>query len=451
MSTTFSSLSYPNYRLWFAGAIVANIGTWMQRVAQDWLVLTELTNDSGVAVGITTALQFGPALLLSAYAGVLADRIDRRRLLLATNGALGLLAAGLGLLVMSGQVQLWHVYLFAFGLGCVSALDGPPRQTFVADMVPPERLSNAVGLNSASFNAARLIGPGLAGVLIAAVGSGWVFLINGATFLATIAALLAMNMSAMQPRVTVPRARGQFRAGLAYVRNRTDLLVIMAVVGVISTFGLNFQLTMATMARTVFDKGAGEYGMLGSVMAIGSLAGALMAARRERPRVRLVIGSALAFGAATGLMALAPSLLTFALASIPVGFAALTLLTGANAAIQTSTEPVMRGRVMSIYIMVLLGATPIGAPFVGWVGEQWGARWSLGIGAITALLVAGAAAVWVMRNWDLELRYTMRSRPHLQVVYPDRAAEAAAEAHRARREAEERLESDRATEQAQVG
>ena len=451
MSTTFASLSYPNYRLWFVGALVANIGTWMQRVAQDWLVLTELTNDSGIAVGITTALQFGPALLLSAYAGVLADRVDRRKLLIFTNGALGLLAVGLGVLVLSGHVQLWHVYLFAFALGCVSAIDGPPRQTFVADMVPPDRLANAVGLNSASFNAARLVGPGLAGVLIAVVGSGWVFVINGASFLATIIALFAMNLRAMQPREAAPRAKGQFRAGLSYVRRRTDLLVIMAVVGVVSTFGLNFQLTTATMARTVFDEGAGTYGMLGSVMAIGSLTGALMAARRERPRVRLVIGATLAFGVATGLMALAPNLLTFAIASIPVGFTALTLLTAANAAIQTTTEPLMRGRVMSIYIMVLLGATPIGAPLVGWVGEQWGARWSLGIGAITALLAAGSAAVWAMRNWDLELRYTLRSRPHLQVVYPDQAAEAAAQAHRARREAEERLEAERVTQQAQAG
>lgn len=416
MSQVFSSLRYPNYRLWFVGAIVANIGTWMQRVAQDWLVLTELTADSGVAVGITTALQFAPALALSAWAGVLADRVDRRTMLLITNGTLGLLAFGLGALVLSGHVRLWHVYAFALALGCVSAFDGPPRQTFVADMVPPERLSNAVGLNSASFNAARLIGPGLAGLLIAAVGSGWVFLINGASFAATILALLAMRMDRMQPRTVVPRARGQFRAGVAYVRGRPDLLVIMAVVGVVSTFGLNFQLTLAMMARTVFDKGAGEYGALGSILAVGSLTGALMAARRERPRVRLVVGSAFAFGLAGGALALAPSYWTFALLSIPVGYTALTMMTAANATIQTTTEPVMRGRVMSIYMMVLLGATPIGSPVVGWIGEHVGARWAIGIGAISALAVAGAAAVWVMRHWDLELRYSMRQRPYLQLV-----------------------------------
>ena len=428
MKQMFSSLQYRNYRLWFFGAIVANIGTWMQRVAQDWLVLTDLTADSGVAVGITTALQFAPALAFSAWAGVLADRVDRRVMMIVTNGTLGVLALGLGALVLSGHVELWQVYLFAFALGCVSAFDSPPRQTFVADMVPPEKLANAVGLNSASFNAARLIGPAgadrrdeQAGDARAdeAGGTGWVFVINGLSFGATIISLLAMRMSEMQPRVAVPRAKGQFRAGVAYVRSRPDLLVIMAVVGVVSTFGLNFQLTLAMMARTVFDKGAGEYGALGSILAIGSLTGALMAARRERPRVRLVVGSAFAFGAATTILALAPSYLTVALFSIPVGYTALTMMTAANATIQTTTEPAMRGRVMSIYMMVLLGATPIGSPVVGWVGEHIGARWAIGVGAVTALVAAGAAAVWVMRHWDLEVRYSMRQRPWLQLVAID--------------------------------
>ncbi|NLE72445.1 MAG: MFS transporter, partial [Actinomycetales bacterium] len=323
MRSTFASLAFRNYRLWFAGALVANVGTWMQRVAQDWLVLTDLTDDSGIAVGITTALQFAPALFLSAWAGVLADRLDRRTLLVATQGAMGVLAAGLGLLVLGGHAQLWQVYVFAGLLGCVSAIDAPARQTFVADMVPPERLPNAVGLNSASFNAARMIGPGLAGLLIAWVGSGWVFMINAVSFAGTIVALLAMRRSELQPTQRSQRGKGQIRAGLRYVRRRTDLVVVMAVVGVVSTFGLNFQLTSAVMARTEFGKGPGEYGILGSILAIGSLAGALMAARRERPRVRLVIGSALGFGVAAGVMALMPTYELYALATIPVGFASL--------------------------------------------------------------------------------------------------------------------------------
>lgn len=419
MSSTFASLKYVNYRLWFAGALVANIGTWMQRVGQDWLVLTDLSDDSGLAVGITTALQFAPTLLLSAWAGVLADRVNRRKLLMVTQGAQGVLAFGLGALVLSGHAQLWHVYLFATALGVVAALDQPVRQTFVAELVPAGKLSNAVGLNSTSFNAARLIGPGLAGLLIAAVGTGWVFVINGVSFAATILALLLMRTSELHPMPVAPRARGQIREGVRYVRGRTDILVIMAVIGVVSTFGLNFQMTSALMARAEFGKGAGEYGILGSVLAIGSLAGALLAARRERPRVRLVIGSAFAFGLATGALALMPTYASFAVACIPVGLASLTMLTAANTTIQMSIDPAVRGRVMSLYMMVMLGATPIGSPVVGWIGETFGPRWSIGIGSITALLVSALAALWAKKRWNVQVRYRVRTRPHLEVRHPD--------------------------------
>ncbi|MBO1752195.1 MFS transporter [Actinotalea sp. BY-33] len=419
MSPTFASLRFFNYRLWFAGALVANIGTWMQRVAQDWLVLTVLTDDSGVAVGITTALQFAPFLVLSAWAGVLADRVDRRKLLIATQTAQGVLAAGLGALVLSGRAELWHVYVFAALLGCVSAIDGPARQTFVADIVPAEKLSNAVGLNSASFNAARLIGPGLAGLLIAVVGTGWVFVINAATFAATILALTQMRLRELQPREPTGRGKGQIRAGIAYVRHRSDIVVIMVVIGVVSTFGLNFQLTSAVMARTEFGRGPQEYGILGSVLAIGSLAGALLAARRERPRVRLVIGAAFAFGVTTGVMALMPTYPSYVVACIPVGFASLTMMTAANSTIQMSTDPAMRGRVMSLYMVVFLGATPVGSPIVGWIAETYGARWAIGIGSISALLVSVGAALWAARRWNVSVRYRFRSRPHLQVRYLD--------------------------------
>jgi len=422
VSATFSSLSFRNYRLWFAGALVANVGTWMQRVAQDWLVLTELSDDSGIAVGITTALQFAPTLVLSAWAGLLADRFDRRKLLVGTQVAQGVLAAGLGLLVLSGHAQLWQVYVFAGLLGGVTAIDAPVRQTFVAELVPAGRLSNAVGLNSASFNAARLVGPGLAGLLIAAVGSGWVFVINAATFAATILSLTFMRRADLYPMPQAPRAKGQIREGIAYVRGRSDILVTMVVVGVVSTFGLNFQLTSALMARTEFGRGAQEYGVLGSVLAIGSLTGALLAARRERPRVRLVIGSAFAFGLATGALALMPTYASFAVACIPVGLASLTMMTAANTSIQMSTDPKMRGRVMSLYMMVFLGATPIGSPVVGWIGETFGARWSIGAGSISALLVSVGAAWWARNHWGVQVRYRVTSRPHLQVLHPqDRA------------------------------
>jgi MFS family permease len=419
VSPTFASLRYVNYRLWFAGALVANIGTWMQRVAQDWLVLTVLTDDSGVAVGITTALQFAPILALSAWAGLLADRLDRRKLLIGTQVAQGVLAAGLGALVLSGAAQLWHVYVFAGLLGCVSAIDAPVRQTFVADMVPPERLSNAVGLNSASFNAARLIGPGLAGLLIAAVGTGWVFVINAATFAATILSLTFMRRGELHPAERTRRGKGQIREGIRYVRRRSDIVVVMVVVGVVSTFGLNFQLTSAVMARTEFGRGPQEYGILGSVLAIGSLTGALLAARRERPRVRLVIGAAFGFGIATGVMALMPTYELYLLACIPVGFASLTMMTAANSTLQMSTDPAMRGRVMSLYMVVFLGATPVGSPIIGWIAETLGARWAIGIGSVSALVVATGAAIWAKRHWHLEVRYRLLERPHLQVTYLD--------------------------------
>ena len=318
MSPIFGSLRHPNYRLWFGGAIVSNVGTWMQRVAQDWLVLTVLTHNSGVAVGVVTALQFAPVLLLSAWAGLLADRVSRRALLIGTQAAQGLLAGVLGILVLGGHVQLWHVYVFAVLLGCVTAIDAPVRQIFVAELVPVEKLSNAVGLNSASFHASRMIGPGLAGLLIAVVGSGWVFIINGASFGATMVALALMRTRELHRLPRASRSPGQIREGLRYVRGRSDILVIFVVVGVVSTFGLNFQLTSAMMARVEFGRGPGEYGLLGSVLAIGSVAGALLAARRERPRVRLVVGAAFAFGIATGVLALMPTYPSYALACIPV-------------------------------------------------------------------------------------------------------------------------------------
>jgi MFS family permease len=402
MRQTFSSLAFFNYRLWFAGALVSNIGTWMQRVAQDWLVLTVLTDESGVAVGIVTALQFLPFLLLSAWAGVLADRLNQRRLLIATQYASAALGLGLAALVLFDLVQLWHVYLLAALLGSVSAIDGPVRQTFVAGLVPVERLSNAVGLNSASFNAARLIGPATAGLLIAWVGTGWVFAINGFTYIATIVALGLMRQRELIVVTRAGRSRGQIREGIRYVRGRPDILVIMVVVAFVSMFGFNFQLTSALMARVEFGRGASEYGALGSIMAIGSLGGALLAARRPRAHLRLVIGAAFAFGVASGAMALMPSYLSYALACIPVGFASLTMMTAANATIQTTTEPALRGRVLALYMMVFLGATPIGSPIVGWVGESFGARWSIGVGAIAALLVAMGAAAWSLRHYKPE-------------------------------------------------
>ncbi|TRW43935.1 MFS transporter [Georgenia yuyongxinii] len=446
MTRTFYSLRYFNYRLWFVGALVANVGTWMQRVAQDWLVLTVLSDDSGFAVGIVTALQFLPVLLLSPVAGVLADRLPRRKLLIGTQAGLGVLAAGLGVMVLTETAELWHVYVFALALGVVSALDGPVRQTFVAEMVPASDLPNAVGLNSTSFNAARLIGPGLAGLLIAAVGPGWVFIINAVSFAATIFSLTLMRTRELHELPHAARGKGQVRAGLAYVRRRSDIVVIMVVVGVVGAFGLNFQLTSAVMAREAFGKGAGEYGILGSILAIGSLTGALLAARRKHPRVRLVIGAALAFGVTMGVQAFMPTYELYALLCIPVGLFSLTMMTAANTAVQMSTEPAMRGRVMSLYMMVFLGTTPIGSPVIGWVSEAWGPRWSVGVGAIASILVAVVAALWVKRSWHVRVRYQRLGRPHLVVEGPGER-----HAHQAERAERELAKATLAKDEAQQG
>ncbi|MFV0253588.1 MAG: MFS transporter [Beutenbergiaceae bacterium] len=413
MTNTFASLRIRNYRIWFVGALVANIGTWMQRVAQDWLVLTELTDNSGFAVGVVTALQFAPAVVLTPVAGVLADRIDPRRLLIATQSLLGVLAAILGVLVLAGHAQLWQVYLLALGLGVVAAFDAPARQVFVSELVPAERLGNAVSLNSASFNTARLIGPAVAGLTIAAVGTGWVFVVNAISFAGTIAAMLAMRSAELQHLQRSPRTSGQLRAGLRYVRNRGDIRVILVVLFVVACLGLNFQLTSAVMATEVFGKGPGEYGLLGSTLAIGSVTGALLAARRVRPRVRLVIAAAFGFGIAATVMALAPTYELYVLATIPVGFFSLTMITSANSAIQLGTDPVMRGRVMSLYILVLFGSTPLGSPIIGWIAENWGGRAAILVGSISAIIVAVGAALWTRRHWSVEVSYERRPRPHL--------------------------------------
>ncbi|MCL1870935.1 MAG: MFS transporter [Promicromonosporaceae bacterium] len=422
MAATFTSLRQPNYRLWFGAALVANIGTWMQRVGQDWVVLTQLTHNSGTAVGVTTALQFLPFLLLSPYAGLLADRLPRRKLLVGTQAAMGVLAFVLGALTMTGVVQLWHVFVLAFLLGVASAIDAPVRQTFVAELVPAENLPNAIGLNSASFNAARLIGPGAAGLLVAAVGAGWVFMINGISFAATIAALLVMNTSQLRVLPSAPRGKGQILEAARYVRGRSDIVVIMAVMAVVSMFGLNFQLTSAMMARVEFGKGAGEYGVLGSVLAIGSLAGALLAARREHPRLRLVLGAAFAFSVATAVYAVMPTYVSYMIMCMPVGLASLTMMTTANATLQTSVAPAMRGRVMALYMMVFQGATPIGAPIVGWIGSEFGPRWSILVGSISTFVVVVVAVAWAVRNWHLTLKPHLHPRPHLEVVYQTPAA-----------------------------
>ncbi|MGH3358842.1 MAG: MFS transporter [Nocardioidaceae bacterium] len=415
MSPTFRALSIRNYRIYASGALISNVGTWMQRVAQDWLVL-QLTDNSGTALGITTGLQLLPALLLSPVAGVVADRFPKRTVLSVTQIAMALPAALLGVLAITGVAVPWHVYVLAFAFGVATAFDAPARQSFVVEMVGQDDLSNAVGLNSASFNSGRMIGPAVAGVMIAALGSGaaatgWVILINAISYLAVLMSLRMLDTDELQPSTPTERGKGAVRDGIRYVRSRPDLMLLLATVFFVGTFGMNFQMTSALMATEVFHKGAGEYGVLGSIMAAGSLGGALLAARRPYPRQRLVVGAGVAFAVIEIVSGLMPTYLTFAVVLPALGLTALTMVTSANATIQLSVDPQMRGRVTALYLMVFLGGTPLGAPFIGWIGEVFGARWTLIAGGLITLVGTLVAIAVFTRHEGLVVRPRFGRRP----------------------------------------
>jgi MFS family permease len=394
---TFRSLRGWNYRMWAGGAIVSNVGTWMQRTAQDWLVLAQLTDKNATAVGVVMALQFGPQVLMLPFSGFAADHFDRRKLLLATQAALGALALGLGLLTVAGVVKLWEVYVFAFLQGCVAAFDAPARQTFVAELVGEEDLSNAVALNSTSFNAARMIGPAMAGVLIAAVGTGWVFLVNGASFVAVLLSLSLLRKNELHKKPTSEKKVGGLVEGFRYVWKRPDLKAIMGMLFLVGTFGLNFPIFISTMSVRAFHGGPGQYGVLTSIMAIGSVMGALLNAKRAQPRLGLLITGGAVFGVGLTLAALMPVYWLFGLALILVGVAAQTFTTTAISSVQLATDPAMRGRVMAILLAIALGGTPLGAPIVGRVADAFGPRWGLCVGAAGGFAAAIVGLLYLSR------------------------------------------------------
>ena len=392
---TFRSLRSFNFRLWTAGALVSNIGTWMQRVAQDWLVLTQLTHHDASALGFVMGLQFAPQLLLLPWTGSAADRLNQRKLLLLTQATMGALAVILGVLTIAGVIRVWHVYVFAFLSGSAAALDAPVRQTFVAEMVGDSDLPNAVALNSTSFNAAQMIGPALAGLLISYVGIGWAFLLNGLSFAAVLISMSFFRLSELHASARAQRTASGFLDGFRYVWRRPDIRAILIMLFLIGTFGLNFPIFISTMAVNVFHSGARAFGLLSSIMAVGTLAGALFAAGREKPSlVSLLLGAGV-FGLGCVLAGLAPGYWWFAATLMVVGAAGVIFTNGTNSIMQLSTDPAMRGRVMALRVGIALGGTPIGAPIVGWVANRFGPRWALGIGG-SAGFAAALVAVYVL-------------------------------------------------------
>ena len=391
---TFAALAVRNYRLFFIGQGISNTGTWMQRIAQDWLVL-QITN-SPLAVGVTTALQFLPMLLLGLWGGLIADRYPKRRLLLMTQIAMGLLATTLAVLTLSGSIQVWQVYVIAFALGLATVVDNPARQTFVNEMVPHELVRNAVSLNSGNFQLARMTGPAIAGVLISAVGSGWAFGINAVTYLAVIAGLLMMRTSELVPQPMKKPGPGQIREGLRYVRSQPQLLWPIILVFFIGTFGYNWAIILSAYTRNVFASGADVYGLLNTAIAGGSVVGALLAARRTTGRLWVLFATAIGVGVLLVLVGLTPWFWPFVALLVATGLVSVTFNTLGNSTVQLGSDPALRGRVMSLYMLVFMGGTPLGSIVVGAVTEKWGAPMALVLSGavclVAAIVSAGLAA-----------------------------------------------------------
>ncbi len=432
MSAMFRSFANINYRIWFAGALVSNVGGWMQATAQDWVVLTELTDNDAAAMGFTMALQFGPPLVLVSLTGWVADRFERRRILLATQLSLLLLAIAVGVLLLTDVMTLPMMFGFAAAFGVVNAFDAPARQAFVSDMVSAGDTSNAVALNSASFNLARMIGPAVGGLLIVAIGSGWVFIANAVTFLAMLVALLSLRTSQLAPRPK-NRSRGGLAEGFRYVWGRSDLRVVFVTVFLIGAFGMNFPIFASTMALE-FGAGADGYGVLSSILAIGSLAGALLAARRDRARVRVVILAAGGFGIAAFVSSAMPTYASYAVTLTFTGFMIVTLLTTANGYVQMTTDPALRGRVLALYMAVIMGSTPVGAPIAGWVADTFGPRSAIMLGGTAGFVACAIGAIWVFSSGRLHRDENRRflltmdeTRPLNVVEAADAAAARAAE------------------------
>ncbi len=395
--------------------MISNTGSWMQRVAQDWLVL-ELTHGSGSALGITTGLQFLPLLLFSLWGGMVADRYSKRRILMVTQASAGGLALILGVLALTHTVAIWQVFALAFGLGLVTVVDNPTRQAFAAEMVGRGGMANAIALNSAVFNLARIAGPAVAGLVISAVGTPAAFLVNAASYGAVLISLKLMRPSELHTGQRLPRAKGQLREALSYVRARPPLLMTMVLIFFVATFGMNFQVTNALMSRVVFHTGAGAVGLASAVLAVGAHGGALLAARRSRPTIALLFVTSFAFSLLEVITGLMPGYWSFLILLIPTGMALLTLTTAANSAVQLGTSAEMRGRVMGLYMLVFLGGAPLGAPLAGWVAEVFGARMSLIAGGVISVVATVVIGAMLARTRRVRVREYLRPRQLARLV-----------------------------------
>ncbi len=406
---TFRSMSVRNYRLYFAGQLISTTGTWMQSIAQAWLVL-QITG-SGVALGVTVALQFTPVLLVGAWGGLVADRVDKRRLLVGTQAAAGVLALLLGAVTALGVVQLWMIFVLALGLGAVNALDNPARRAFVVEMVGTEHVSNAVSLSSAMFMAARVIGPAIAGLVIAGLGVSWCFFANGVSYSAAVLAFMAMREKEFFAVEPVPKRKGQLREGLRYAWSTPALRLVLVLTAVIGTLAFNFQVVLPLLAKETFSGGAETLGVLYAFMSIGSVIGALVSAHEAQASRRFVLGAALAFGAALVVAAFAPTLGVELLVLVPVGAAGIAFTAMANGVLQTECAPEMRGRVAALFTVAFLGSTPIGGPIIGWVSQQLGPRAGLWVGGVATLAVTVAAIAGIRRHREVP-RQVLASPTH---------------------------------------
>jgi len=404
---TFAAFAVPNYRRYVGGQAISLIGTWMQMTAQSWLVLT-LTGSS-TALGVIVALQTLPVLLLGPYGGVVADRVDKRRLMVALQAAMGVQALILGLLTVTGAVRIWEIGALAALLGLNNAFENPARQSFVLELVGPDHLRNAVTLNSVLVNVARSVGPAVAGVLIATVGDGWCFLLNAASFVAVVSSLVRLDASALRPSPPAQRARGQLREGLRYVRRTPELGVPLLMMGLAGMLAYEFQVSLPVMAKSGLHSGAAGFGFMTAAMGVGAVVGGLLVAARGRIGIKPLVLAATGFGITLALAALAPSLAVELLALALVGAASIAFMSTGNATLQLTADPSMRGRVMSLWFVAFQGSTPIGGPIVGWLMAAVGARAGLGIGALTCLLVAGIGLLALGRIAGARVAATARS------------------------------------------